>query len=209
MLLRRMRVNVEGIEGLTYVPDYLSKAEEADLRFLIDREAWSTELKRRVQHYGYRYDYRRRQAGRYLGRLPGWLMALADRMRYDGLITTLPDQCAINEYLPGQGISPHIDSVPSFGDTVLSLSLGSSCVMEFSRPDYNLKIPVLVQPRSLLVMTGAARYQWRHSIPARKTDHYDGMDYLRERRLSITFRKMLLEEVVVEPAYAAPQRKRA
>jgi alkylated DNA repair dioxygenase AlkB len=206
MQVRQMRANLHGIQGLTYVPEYVSKAEEDDLFLLVDRSNWSTELKRRVQHYGYRYDYKRRQADSrsYLGRLPGWLLALAERLHYDGLIARVPDQSAINEYLPGQGIATHVDCIPCFGDTVISLSLGSPCVMEFSRD--GVKIPVLLEPRSVLVMSDVARYQWKHGIPARKHDHYEGEDYTRGRRLSITFRSILLEAVEAQPAYAAPRR---
>src|SRR5690606_38606790 len=98
--------DVKGIGGLTKVPEYISRAEESDLLELIDRNRWSTELKRRVQHYGFRYDYKRRTVGTqgYMGMLPGWLQALAERLEYDGFVGQTPDQCAINEYLPGQGI---------------------------------------------------------------------------------------------------------
>lgn len=197
MLANRLE-DVKGIHGLTCVPDYISAAEERDLLELIDRNRWSSEFKRRVQHYGYRYDYRRRNVPEsgYLGMLPGWLQALAERLQYDGLIAETPDQCVINEYLPGQGIATHVDSIPCFGDTVLALSLGSFCVMEFSHTACSLKLPVLLQPRSLLVMTGQARYKWRHGIPARKSDRYEGMVFPRSRRVSITFRKALVDMAV-------------
>lgn len=45
-------------EGLIYVPDFVSVAEQVKLLSAIDEREWSQELKRRVQHYGYRYDYK-------------------------------------------------------------------------------------------------------------------------------------------------------
>ena len=39
-----------------------------------------------------------------------------------------PDQVTVNEYLPGQGIAPHVDTHSAFEDGIASLSLGSSCV---------------------------------------------------------------------------------
>ncbi|MEY4902758.1 MAG: hypothetical protein RLZZ292_573 [Bacteroidota bacterium] len=49
------------IEGLTYVPNFISSQEEKDLINHIDNEIWLTDLKRRVQHYGYKYDYKARR----------------------------------------------------------------------------------------------------------------------------------------------------
>lgn len=37
----------------------------------------------------------------------------------------------INEYEPGQGISPHIDNINLFKDIIVSLSLSSDCIMIF------------------------------------------------------------------------------
>lgn len=41
----------------------------------------------------------------------------------------LPDQLIVNEYPAGEGIEAHIDA-PLFTDTIVSISLGSSCIME-------------------------------------------------------------------------------
>ncbi len=45
------------ISGLTLVQDYLSGTQEQNLLGVIDAQPWITDLKRRVQHYGRRYDY--------------------------------------------------------------------------------------------------------------------------------------------------------
>ena len=49
------------IPGLIYEPDFVAEEEETNLLAWIDGAEWSTELRRRVQHYGWRYDYRKRQ----------------------------------------------------------------------------------------------------------------------------------------------------
>lgn len=36
-----------------------------------------------------------------------------------------PDQMTVNQYKPGQGISPHVDTHSAFGDGLLSLTLGA------------------------------------------------------------------------------------
>ena len=98
----------------------------------------------------------------------------------------------MNEYVPGQGIAPHVDCEPCFEDTVLSLSLGSDCVMDFSRVRDNETKSLLLERCSLLVMTGESRYDWRHGIAARKTDVWKKQMIERGRRVSLTFRKVIL-----------------
>lgn len=181
------------IPGLTLVPGYLDDAEQAALLAVVDALPWSTELRRRVQHYGHRYDYRRKTVDPdlYLGPLPGWAAELAARLHADGHAPATLDQLIVNEYEPGQGIASHVDCVPCFADTVLSLSLGSGCVMVMSRRGVEETVPLLLEPGALLVMEGEARYDWRHGIPARKTDRHDGRVHVRGRRVSLTFRTVV------------------
>jgi alkylated DNA repair dioxygenase AlkB len=188
-----VRTAAPAIPGLTYVADYLNPEEQAELLTVIDRLPWSNDLKRRVQHYGYRYDYSRKTIDHdlYLGPLPDWAKALEERLRHDGHATLQLDQLIVNEYLPGQGIAPHIDCVPCFADTVLSLSLGSSCVLTMSQRDGGTKLPVLLEQGSLLVMAGEARYDWLHGIASRKSDKYEEYTFSRGRRVSLTFRTVL------------------
>src|SRR5947209_1300941 len=122
------------IEGLQYVPGFLTTSGEVELLAAIDREAWLTDLKRRVQHYGYRYDYKARRvdASMRLGELPLWVRATAERLVTNSCLPAAPDQMIVNEYEPGQGISPHVDCEPCFGAVICSLSLGSQCLMDFS-----------------------------------------------------------------------------
>lgn len=182
------------IAGLSYIPDFIDAESESSLLRIVDAQAWITELKRRVQHYGYRYDYKARAVtpDSYLGPLPEWLMAYCDQLHADGYFPQLPDQVIVNEYLPGQGISPHIDCVPCFSGTIASLSLGSPCVMEFTHTETREKIAVLLEPRSLVVLSGDARYRWQHCIAGRKTDHYQNAVLRRDRRVSLTFRKVII-----------------
>lgn len=176
------------ISGLTYIRDFISAQEQALLLSQIDRQPWLTDLKRRVQHYGYKYDYKARTVGNdaYLGALPDWLSLLSKKLHDDAVFQSVPDQVIVNEYLPGQGISAHIDCVPCFADTIASLSLGSSCVMEFSNPKTGEKKSIVLEERSLIILSGSARYEWQHAIPARKSDIINGVKTERARRVSLT-----------------------
>jgi len=65
--------------------------------------------------------------------------------------------------------------------------------MDMKHPDGSVaKIPLA--RRCLLVLTGEARYLWSHGINARKTDELDNKIIERQRRISITFRKVRQEE---------------
>lgn len=181
------------VPGLIYAPDFLTPDEELTLLTAIDAAPWRDDLKRRVQHYGYCYDYKSRTVDRsmYLGELPAWASVLDARLLERGLTDRASDQVIVNEYEPGQGISAHVDCLPCFDGTIVTISLGSACVMDFAHPDAS-KVSVLLAARSVAVMTGPARTDWTHCIPARQKDVFEGQTYHRVRRVSLTFRKVLL-----------------
>lgn len=184
------REGQQALRGLSYLPCYITTYEEAELLRRIDAEPWSNELERRVQHYGYKYDYKSRRIddSMRVGDLPPWLLELANRLCTKELFTTLPDQVIVNEYLPGQGIFTHIDCEPCFGETIASLTLGSGCVMDFAHRSTGERIPMYLESRSLVVLREDARYVWRHAIAKRQTDHFAGEIFRRSRRVSLTFR---------------------
>lgn len=115
--------------GATLIDDFVSVGREQELLSFIDEALWLQDLSRRVQHYGWRYDYKARRvtADARLGPLPDWL-------------------------------EPEVDALCG---------------------------------RSLLVLTGSARYEWSHTIPARKSDVIDGRRVGRKRRISLTFRRVI------------------
>lgn len=178
--------------GVVYIGDFLSHGEEEAIKDRLDAGEWSNTLKRRVQHFGYLYDYRARAvtADAYLGKLPEWLETLAERLVTCGHFVDLPDQVIANEYFPGQGISAHVDCVPCFDDTIVSISLLSQCEMIFRERSSSKSLAVLLHPRSGILLKGAGRYDWTHEIPAWKTDVVDGAKVGRGRRISLTFRKV-------------------
>jgi len=184
------------IAGLTYIPEYINPGSEDALIHTIDQQQWLTDLKRRVQHYGYRYDYKARNVTKELklGVVPEWLSSYCYQLHAKGLFPHIPDQVIINEYQPGQGIASHIDCVPCFEETVASLSLGSPCIMDFTQSETQEKISILLEPRSLVLLSGDARYRWQHAIAHRKTDSHNGIAFRRGRRISLTFRNVILAE---------------
>lgn len=100
------------VPGLRYLADWLAPDAGAALLARIDAASWSAQLKRRVQHYGHRYDYGRRAVAADASQatappLPGWARELAARLVAEGLMDREADQVIVNEYQPGQGISAH------------------------------------------------------------------------------------------------------
>ncbi|XP_028904008.1 alkylated DNA repair protein alkB homolog 8 isoform X1 [Ornithorhynchus anatinus] len=165
--------------GLLIVEEVVSPEEE---KMLLEGIDWAEDARnqnaqkslkhRRVKHFGYefRYDNNNVDKDKPLpGGLPEMCGGVLERCLKQGHIKISPDQLTINQYEPGQGIPPHIDTHSAFEDEIISLSLGAEIVMDFKHPD-GRTMAVLIPRRSLLVMTGECRYLWTHGITPRKLD---------------------------------------
>lgn len=193
--------------GLEYQPGFMSADEETDLLAKIDGDEWLGDLSRRVQHYGYKYDYTNRQLDESarIGPLPEWLTLLAHKVRGAASEDSMHlldaqqpfEQAIVNEYEPGQGIAPHIDR-ECFGPVVATVSLGAAVNMDFRFDITGEEFVQRLEPRSLVLMHGDARWRWRHGIAKRRTDTWDGQKIARLRRVSITFRTI----AHTEPAHS-------
>lgn len=171
-------------DGLRYIPDMLSVAEERDLIDQVQALQFSevrmhgVVAKRRVAHFGWVYGYEtwRITPG---PPIPDFLVSL--RGRIAELVQTDPYEFAealVTEYPPGAGIGWHRDA-PMFGPLVIGVSLLGSCRFRFQRgtgPERKT-MSLTLEPRSAYVLSGLARFQWQHSIPATPSLRY-----------SITFR---------------------
>jgi alkylated DNA repair protein alkB family protein 8 len=182
---------------------------------------WIPLTKRRVQHYGYAFNYLTKSvdpsqfmgplpefAQRVVGQLNAILAPLDDpsapadtyyleKSRLAEIIDTKngglwkPDQLTINEYRPGQGIPHHIDTHSPFEEIIISVSIMADTVMEFCHPEGKKgRKKVLLPRRSLLALTGDARYLWTHGITPRTTDQIKGRPVPRHTRISLTFRNV-------------------
>nr|XP_027193482.1 alkylated DNA repair protein ALKBH8 homolog isoform X4 [Cicer arietinum] len=191
-----------------------------DLLQAVDSRPWNCLAKRRVQHYGYEfcYDIRNVNTKRCLGELPSFLSPTLERISscpaFKNADSIVLDQLTVNEYPPGVGLSPHIDTHSAFEDLIFSLSLAGPCIMEFRRYEDGAQLPrvasstvtkvespedgsnfirkaIYLPPRSLLLISGEARYAWHHYIPHHKIDKVNGRVIRRaSRRVSFTLRKV-------------------
>ena len=184
--------------GVVYEPEFL-RSEECE-RLLADIDArdeqWRDDLRRRVQHYGWRYDYKARAvtADMRLGPLPDFILPVAERLREGGWFAQTPDQVIVNEYKPGQGIAAHADR-DCFGPAVATLSLGDRWPMRFTPPEGagGEPLDLFLDVGSLTVLTDAARTHWHHAILPRHSDpDGQGGRRKRQRRVSVTFRTVIV-----------------
>jgi alkylated DNA repair dioxygenase AlkB len=171
------------------VPEYLAQDDHDRLLALASAGGWLQDRGRGFQIYGYSFHHTKGGIHR-VEDLPAWASELGERLWRDGLMPYAPDQLVTNEYQVGSGIFPHVDA-PFFDDTVVSVSLGSSCVMLFTENDSGRVEELFLEARSALVIAGDARDKWKHSIPPRPQDLWRGRAVSRGTRVSLTFRRML------------------
>ncbi|MEM6811640.1 MAG: alpha-ketoglutarate-dependent dioxygenase AlkB [Pseudomonadota bacterium] len=65
--------------------------------------------------------------------------------------------------------------------------------MQFTNQATKEKQELYLEERSLIKLAGPARKEWLHGIPARKSDIVNGLKIARKRRISITFRNVILD----------------
>ncbi|XP_065676363.1 alkylated DNA repair protein alkB homolog 8-like [Hydra vulgaris] len=205
----RQQINIIGLDIKVNYIDEVYEKELYDF-FYCKEDDGSLMKNRTVKHFGYEFIYGSNNIDRskpLAQKIPSVCDSLLKKMLLDNIIDFMPDQLTVNQYRPGQGIPSHIDTHSAFEDGIVSLSLNSQVTMEFKKSSNEL-VPVILYPRSLLVMKGESRYQWTHGITPRKFDivyttsqlnSTAEQDFfteehltLRERRIriSLTFRKI-------------------
>jgi DNA oxidative demethylase len=172
-------------EGLSYVPAFLTEAEERDVLAVLaafELQPYvlhGTPSRRLVRSFGLA-----RVAGAYdLGPaapIPAELDWLRERCAaLMGRGAEELGELLVTYYPPGAGIGWHRDA-PQFGD-VSGISLLAACRMRFRRGRTGAweTAELTLEPRSAYVLSGPARTQWQHHIPAVSHD-----------RWSLTFRTL-------------------
>ncbi|KAI7901193.1 uncharacterized protein BX663DRAFT_515217 [Cokeromyces recurvatus] len=191
------------IPGLHLILDAVTEKEEEELILAADKGTWcglgigpNPELKRRTQQYGHLFSYRYRKVIEEYGPLPKFIDFFIDRIIESKWMSNKPNHLLINEYNPGQGIMPHIDAPALFGPAILSLSLLSDCIMKFTDTDDHVSIDIVLPRRSLAILTGDARYKYKHGISKDliETTSSGEITIHRERRISFTFREIIAWE---------------
>lgn len=169
------------LNGLTLIENYINEEEEINLIDFINNE-----------HYGYNYNKYKSSKINYIDELPNVYHKYISKILNDKYISEKPDKIIINRYLPGEGMSEHIDKPNIFKNKIYSLSLGSGCTMIFENKDNNEIKNIYIPPKTLLIMEDDSRYKYTHSIKSIKYDIVNNNEIKRKTRYSITFRNMIL-----------------
>lgn len=168
-------------QGLRYEPDFLTAEDESALLAHIEQlplEAMKYQqytALRRVVSYGGQYDFSARKLNE-AQPMPDWLLPLQTRVA--AWLGTAPDaftQALVAEYRPGTPLGWHRD-VPDFED-VIGVSLLNEAVMRLRpypprEPKKVDVIKLVLQPRSIYLLSGPARWQWQHSVAPTRALRY-------------------------------------
>lgn len=168
-------------EGMRYERDFLSPAEERALIEIIsalpvkEMNYRGYTARRRVLSFGGSYDFQARQ----LNDAPPLPQSLEPLRHKVALWLGVPPgaftQALVAEYREGTPLGWHRD-VPQFED-VVGVSLLNEAVMKF-RPYPPLEakktdvIRTVVEPRSIYLLRGPARWAWQHSVAPTRTLRY-------------------------------------
>ncbi|WP_010544713.1 alpha-ketoglutarate-dependent dioxygenase AlkB [Sphingomonas elodea] len=175
-----------GPEGLRAESEFLDTEEESRAITAINAaplapfrfQGWQGN--RRTHSYGWHYDF---EDARFAPAepLPAWLETLRVRAEaFAGLAPGTLVQALLIHYPIGAGIGWHRDR-PVF-EQVVGISLGAPAVLRLRRRTAEGRFEraeLLLPPRSIYLLSGAARHDWEHSITPMATP-----------RWSITFRAL-------------------
>jgi DNA oxidative demethylase len=195
-------------DGFVYRPEFISSKDEQQLIRRIEKLEFGTvkmhgvAAKRRIVHFGRSYEFETFKLGP-AAAIPDFFLPM--RERAGELADRDPAEFAealVTEYPPGAGIGWHRDA-PHFG-VIVGISLLAECRMQFrpwpvekrvAMPTQKRAKPVaqLLARRSAYTISGSARTEWQHHIPATKTLRY-----------SITFRTLRNKSGLEGQRSAAP-----
>jgi alkylated DNA repair dioxygenase AlkB len=173
-------------DGFQYHPGFIEAGEERALAARIAAlpfkafEFHGFLGRRRVVSFGWQYVFDG-SGLRKAEDMPDFLLELRARAaRLAGLEAEAFQHVLLTEYAPGAGIGWHRDR-DVFGE-VAGISLLAPARLRFRRKRGGRweRAAIVAEPRSAYLLTGPARHEWEHSIPA--------VDAL---RYSITFRNFI------------------
>ncbi|XP_034829479.1 alpha-ketoglutarate-dependent dioxygenase alkB homolog 6 [Maniola hyperantus] len=191
-----------------YVSEFISQEEEKYILsniYASPKPKWTQLSNRRLQNWG----GVPHNKGMIAEEIPQWLQKYLNSIHSLNLMAgNKPNHVLVNEYLPGQGILPHLDG-SLFYPTITTISVASHTVLKFLEPmsaENAVLKPVfsfLLEPRSLLVLKDKLFDYYLHSIEEIKEDCLDdsivnlnmcsnkyvkGVTVPRETRISLTIR---------------------
>ena len=160
------------LEGFLYRESFITPDEELGLLHRVrsldfhEMKMRGVVARRRVIHYGVKYSFETFKASEGPP-IPTFLLPLRERAAaFAAVQAEALAEALLTEYAPGAPIGWHRDA-PGFG-VVVGISLLAPCRFRFRRGETRAweTTEVPLAPRSIYMLTGPARSEWQHSIPA-------------------------------------------
>ncbi|XP_053670474.1 alpha-ketoglutarate-dependent dioxygenase alkB homolog 6 [Anopheles nili] len=162
--------------SIYYVPDFITIEEEAAILQAVDntpKPRWTQLSNRRLINYG----GVPHPKGMIAESIPTWLNYYVDCINHLNVYQDgkQANHVLVNEYLPGQGIMPHLDG-PLFFPTITTISCGSHTILEYydqienktadtsSSLTRQQTTKIFLEPRSLLIVKDDMYHRYLHSI---------------------------------------------
>lgn len=153
--------------GLLLIPEFLTESEELTVLSSIPQtQVINKHTRNSIKRYGSNIPYKNQIES---DTIPKYLESLSDKIISNNLLKIRPNSVSINEYVIGNAIAPHIDSMES-GEVITIISLLSDATMVFTKDD--LEQNIVIPSRSLIQLKNEIRYQWKHSILPVKNKRY-------------------------------------
>ena len=91
------------------------------------------------------------------------------------------------DLLPRGEVFPHVDHVKYAGPVIIGLCLLTPAIMQLTEVSGPGVVNALLQPRSLYIMSGAARWDYKHAVLG-GSHSWHGIPFTRGRRIALIFR---------------------
>jgi alkylated DNA repair dioxygenase AlkB len=168
--MSKLRDNRAMPAGLKIADEIMTREEEATLIARIEActlsyYAMDPDNPRSSISFGWKYDFRN-DSFIPCAPIPEAFQAVcAIAGAFAGVEPDAFAECLINRYEPGAIIQPHTDK--PVWDIVVGISLGSDATMTFSKSlvDDQESFGIMMPARSMYLLSGDARYVYRHSLP--------------------------------------------
>lgn len=117
--------------------------------------------------------------------------------------SSFPTQILVNEYLGNAGIASHFEDEEAFGPVIATISLLAPIYMTLEKPreknnacdDIVRSSKLLLEPRSMMIMSGESRFDFRHCITRHMDVYLPSGEVVKRRagyrRVSLTIRHLL------------------
>lgn len=147
-----------------YTENFLSEDSEEDLMTFLDQQEFVAEGNRKVLSYGERYHYKGAKASE--TPIPEIIQTLIGKVKEAHDLSYEINQVLVNKYDPSANLPSHSDNEGSIrpDSSIFTISLGAPGKIEFTKLNGQEKSALVVEPRSLYVMSRDSQNLFKHEV---------------------------------------------